>query len=41
MKEENEDLLVETLLGYSEKTAEFSGTVVDWVMQQAPDLANV
>ena len=40
MKQEKEDLLVETLLGYSDKTAEFSGTVVEWVMQQTPDLAN-
>jgi len=40
MKTENEDKIIETLLGYTERASEFTGSIVEWVQQQAPDLAN-
>ena len=40
MKEEHQDKLAELLIGYTEKAGETTGTIVEWLQIQAPELCS-
>jgi|GEM_PF-4092987 len=40
MKEAHQDKLAELLIGYTEKASETTGTIVEWLQIQAPELCS-